>query len=137
LDKRDLFKQRTVALEALTINLPPDRRLFRQHLHLKARSGRKDFLPVEPQGGHSFLFRLSEPSRLISRYAGDVVGQTLAMEGMFAFFMESAFVGALVWGEKRLGPRVHFLTALLVATGREFAYGPDSEIASGGKELVE
>jgi cytochrome bd ubiquinol oxidase subunit I len=52
-----------------------------------------------------------------SRYAGGVVGQTLAMEGMFAFFMESAFVGALIWGEKRLGPRVHFLTALLVATG--------------------
>jgi len=52
-----------------------------------------------------------------SRYAGAVVGQTLAMEGMFAFFMESAFVGALVWGEKRLGPRVHFLTAVLVATG--------------------
>jgi hypothetical protein len=24
-------------------------------------SGRKDFLPVEPQGGLSFLFRLSEP----------------------------------------------------------------------------
>src|SRR5271165_4167556 len=52
-----------------------------------------------------------------SRYAGGVIGQTLAMEGMFAFFMESAFVGALIWGEKRLGPRVHFLTALLVATG--------------------
>ncbi len=29
-----------------------------------------------------------------SRYAGGVVGQTLAMEGMFAFFLESAFVGA-------------------------------------------
>ena len=29
-----------------------------------------------------------------SRYAGGVIGQTLAMEGMFAFFMESAFIGA-------------------------------------------
>jgi cytochrome bd ubiquinol oxidase subunit I len=52
-----------------------------------------------------------------SRYAGGVVGQTLAMEGMFAFLLESAFVGALVWGEKRLGPRKHFLAALGVATG--------------------
>src|SRR5580658_6005252 len=52
-----------------------------------------------------------------SRYAGGIVGQTLAMEGMFAFFLESAFVGALVWGEKRLGPRVHFLAAIGVATG--------------------
>jgi cytochrome d ubiquinol oxidase subunit I len=52
-----------------------------------------------------------------SRYAGGVIGQTLAMEGMFAFFLESAFIGALIWGEKRLGPRYHFLAAVGVATG--------------------
>jgi cytochrome bd ubiquinol oxidase subunit I len=52
-----------------------------------------------------------------SKYAGGVVGQTLAMEGMFAFFLESAFIGALIWGEKRLGPRYHFLAALAVALG--------------------
>jgi cytochrome bd ubiquinol oxidase subunit I len=52
-----------------------------------------------------------------SRYAGSVIGQTLAMEGMFAFFLESAFVGALIWGEKRLGPRYHFMAAVAVALG--------------------
>jgi len=52
-----------------------------------------------------------------SRYAGGVIGQTLAMEGMFAFFLESAFIGALIWGEKRLGPRYHFLAAVAVALG--------------------
>ena len=52
-----------------------------------------------------------------SKYAGGVVGQTLAMEGMFAFFLESAFIGALIWGEKRLGPRYHFLAVLAVALG--------------------
>jgi len=52
-----------------------------------------------------------------SKHAGGVIGQTLAMEGMFAFFLESAFVGALIWGEKRLGPRYHFLTAVAVALG--------------------
>ena len=52
-----------------------------------------------------------------SKYAGGVVGQTLAMEGMFAFLLESAFVGALVWGEKRLGPRKHLLAAVGVALG--------------------
>jgi cytochrome bd ubiquinol oxidase subunit I len=52
-----------------------------------------------------------------SRYAGGVIGQTLAMEGMFAFFLESAFVGALIWGERRLGPRYHFLAAVAVALG--------------------
>jgi len=52
-----------------------------------------------------------------SVYSGNVIGQTLAMEGMFAFFLESAMVGALVWGEKRLGPRKHFIVALGVALG--------------------
>ena len=52
-----------------------------------------------------------------TKYAGGVIGQTLAMEGMFAFFLESAFIGALIWGEKRLGPRLHFLAALAVAVG--------------------
>src|SRR5271166_5287993 len=42
-----------------------------------------------------------------SRYAGGVIGQTLAMEGMFAFFLESAFLGLFLYGEKRLSPRAH------------------------------
>src|SRR2546423_14617695 len=52
-----------------------------------------------------------------SKYAGGVIGQTLAMEGMFAFFLESAFIGVLIFGEKRLGPRLHFVAALAVAGG--------------------
>ncbi len=52
-----------------------------------------------------------------SRFAGGVIGQTLAMEGMFAFFLESAFIGALIFGEKHLSPRVHFLAAIGVAVG--------------------
>jgi hypothetical protein len=35
-----------------------------------------------------------------SKFAGNVIGQRLAMEGMFAFFLESAMVGAMVWGRK-------------------------------------
>jgi cytochrome d ubiquinol oxidase subunit I len=52
-----------------------------------------------------------------SRFSGNIIGQTLAMEGMFAFFLESAMIGAMVWGEKRLGPRKHFLATLGVALG--------------------
>ena len=40
-----------------------------------------------------------------SRRTGGVIGQTLAMEGLFAFFLESSFLALLVFGEKRLGPR--------------------------------
>ena len=39
-----------------------------------------------------------------SRYAGGVIGQTLAMEGLFAFFLESSFLGLLVFGERRPRP---------------------------------
>ena len=52
-----------------------------------------------------------------SHTTGEVIGQTLAMEGMFAFFLESALVGALIWGEERLGPRLHFLVACGTALG--------------------
>src|SRR5438034_5151621 len=51
-----------------------------------------------------------------SAYAGGVVGQMLAMEGVFSFFLESAFLGLVLFGEKKLGPRGHVAaTALLFA----------------------
>jgi len=52
-----------------------------------------------------------------SRFAGGVIGQTLAMEGMFAFFLESAFLGLFLYGEKRLSPRGHWLSAIAVFIG--------------------
>jgi len=52
-----------------------------------------------------------------SRFAGGVIGQTLAMEGMFAFFLESAFLGLFLYGEKRLSPRAHWLSAIAVFFG--------------------
>jgi cytochrome d ubiquinol oxidase subunit I len=52
-----------------------------------------------------------------SRYSAGVIGQTLAMEGMIAFFLESAFVAALVFGEAKLSRRKHFGAALSVWLG--------------------
>jgi len=52
-----------------------------------------------------------------SRFAGGVIGQTLAMEGMFAFFLESAFLGLFLYGEKRLGPVGHWWSAVAVFLG--------------------
>src|SRR6201997_1964261 len=54
---------------------------------------------------------------VFSRFAGGVIGQTLAMEGMFAFFLESAFLGLFLYGEKRLSPRAHLWSALAVFLG--------------------
>src|SRR6476646_2415616 len=52
-----------------------------------------------------------------SKSAGAVIGQTLAMEGLFAFFLESSFLGLLVFGEKRIGRRAHFAAALALFAG--------------------
>ena len=52
-----------------------------------------------------------------SWYAGGVVGQTLAMEGVFAFFLESTFLGLFLFGEKKLGPRGHLATAFALFLG--------------------
>jgi cytochrome d ubiquinol oxidase subunit I len=52
-----------------------------------------------------------------ARYAGPVVGQTLFMEGVFAFFAESSLLGVFLFGESRVGPRAHWLSAVGVAFG--------------------
>ena len=52
-----------------------------------------------------------------SAFTGDVIAQTLAMEGAFAFFLESAFVGLFLFGERRFGQRVHWFSALMVFIG--------------------
>src|ERR1051326_6500397 len=52
-----------------------------------------------------------------ARFAGGVIGQTLAMEGTFAFFLESSFLGMFLYGEKRLTPRQHWFAALGVFLG--------------------
>ena len=52
-----------------------------------------------------------------SRLTGGVIGQPLVMEGVFSFFLESAFLGLFLFGEKRLGPRLHWLTGVAVFLG--------------------
>jgi cytochrome d ubiquinol oxidase subunit I len=52
-----------------------------------------------------------------SDYAGGVIGQTLAMEGAFAFFLESTFLGIVLFGEKRLGQRVHWFATFMLFVG--------------------
>jgi cytochrome d ubiquinol oxidase subunit I len=52
-----------------------------------------------------------------SKAAGGVIGQTLAMEGVFSFFLESSFLGAFHFGEKSLGPLGHWFSSLLMFVG--------------------
>ena len=66
-------------------------------------------IPLEFQFGTNWSY--------FSRFAGGVIGQTLAMEGMFAFFLESAFLGLFLFGEERLSPRAHWCSAAAVCAG--------------------
>jgi cytochrome d ubiquinol oxidase subunit I len=52
-----------------------------------------------------------------SNFAGGVVGQTLAMEGIFAFFLESGFLGLFLFGEGRISPFLHWLSAVMLGLG--------------------
>jgi cytochrome d ubiquinol oxidase subunit I len=52
-----------------------------------------------------------------SRVSGGVIGQPLAMEGVFSFFLESAFLGLFLYGGKRLSKRLHWFSALMVWIG--------------------
>ncbi len=52
-----------------------------------------------------------------SKMAGGVIGQTLAMEGVYSFFLESSFLGLFLFGERRLGRVGHWLAAFLVFLG--------------------
>ncbi len=52
-----------------------------------------------------------------SASAGGVIGLTLALEGMFAFFAESAFLGLFLFGEKRISRRAHFVSAVMLFLG--------------------
>jgi cytochrome bd ubiquinol oxidase subunit I len=52
-----------------------------------------------------------------SNFAGGVIGQTLAMEGLFAFFLESSFLGILLFGEGRFSQQVQWAASLMLFLG--------------------
>jgi cytochrome d ubiquinol oxidase subunit I len=76
---------------------------------LAFRDGVVTGIPMEFQFGTNWA--------AFSHKTGGVIGQTLAMEGIFAFFLESSFLALLVFGEGRLGPRLHALAALALFVG--------------------
>jgi cytochrome d ubiquinol oxidase subunit I len=56
-----------------------------------------------------------------SKYVGDIFGSALAAEGIFAFALESGFLGILIFGWKRVSPRVHFFSTIMVFFGSLFS----------------
>jgi len=56
-----------------------------------------------------------------SRFVGNVFGSLLAAEGVFAFFLEGGFLGLMLFGGNRLGPRMWLLATFLVVFGAHFS----------------
>jgi cytochrome d ubiquinol oxidase subunit I len=56
-----------------------------------------------------------------SRYVGDIFGSALAAEGLFAFGLESAFLGVLLFGWHRVKPWVHLISTIGVFIGSMFS----------------
>lgn len=51
------------------------------------------------------------------RLTGGVIGPLLAYEVLTAFFLEASFLGVMLFGWRKVGPRLHFLATVLVAVG--------------------
>ncbi|MGH8495057.1 MAG: cytochrome ubiquinol oxidase subunit I [Gammaproteobacteria bacterium] len=56
-----------------------------------------------------------------SEVAGNVVGPLMMYEVLAAFFLEAGFLGVMLFGWNRVGPRLHFLATLMVMTGTFFS----------------
>jgi cytochrome d ubiquinol oxidase subunit I len=56
-----------------------------------------------------------------SRFVGDIFGSPLAVEGIYAFFLESGFLALPLFGWKRIGPRLHLFSTCMVALGAHFS----------------
>jgi len=116
-----LFPQLTIGLAALlvvfkTLYLRTSDTLYNDTARFWARIFGINFvfgvvtgIPMEFQFGTNWA--------RFSQAAGGVIGQTLALEGMFAFFLESSFLGLFLFGEQRLGRVGHWFAAFAVFLG--------------------
>lgn len=52
-----------------------------------------------------------------SKFVGDIFGAPLAAEGIFAFFLESTFLGLFLFGRNKVSKGVHWFSSLMVAFG--------------------
>ena len=116
-----LFPQLTMGLALLmvalkTIALRRHDERYNQAARFWARIFAVNFL-IGVVTGIPMEFQFGTNWSQFARTTGGVIGQPLAMEGVFSFFLESAFLGLFLFGERRLTPMMHWLSAFLVFVG--------------------
>src|SRR5580704_1620418 len=116
-----IFPQLTMGLALLLVYLKTKfLRTGDEHYNRSARFWARIFainFAIGVVTGIPMEFQFGTNWARFSRAAGGVIGQTLAMEGVFSFFLESSFLGVFLFGEKRLGPKAHWFAAFLVFLG--------------------
>jgi len=116
-----LFPQLTMGLALLivvfkTIALRSGNELYHQAARFWARIFAINFL-IGVVTGIPMEFQFGTNWSQFARITGGVIGQPLAMEGVFSFFLESTFLGLFLFAEKRLSPWQHWASAFLVFVG--------------------
>ncbi|HZS49838.1 MAG TPA: cytochrome ubiquinol oxidase subunit I [Bryobacterales bacterium] len=116
-----IFPQLTMGLAPLivalkTLSLRSDRpafghaaRFWTKIFGINFLAGVVTGIPMEFQFGTNWA--------RFSQWTGGVIAQPVAMEGVFSFFLESAFLGLFLFGEKRLSRAAHWAAGFLVFLG--------------------
>jgi len=116
-----LFPQLTMGLALLIVILKTMAlRTGNEHYNESARFWAKIFAINFAMGvvtGIPMEFQFGTNWARFSKAAGGVIGHTLAMEGVYSFFLESSFLGLFLFGEKRLGRVGHWFAAFAVFVG--------------------
>jgi len=116
-----IFPQITMGLALLIVVLKTMAlRIGNEHYNRAARFWAKIFginFAVGVVTGIPMEFQFGTNWSAFSKAAGGVIGQTLAMEGVFSFFLESSFLGLFLFGEKRLGRIGHWFSAMMIFVG--------------------
>jgi cytochrome bd ubiquinol oxidase subunit I len=116
-----IFPQLTMGLALLLLYLKTKAiRTGDEHYNRAARFWARIFginFAIGVVTGIPMEFQFGTNWAVFSKAAGGVIGQTLAMEGVFSFFMESSFLGLFLFGEKKLGKMGHWWAAFMVWLG--------------------
>lgn len=116
-----LFPQLTMGLALLIVILKAAHlRTGNESLNESARFWARIFAINFAMGvvtGIPMEFQFGTNWSRFSKAAGGIIGQTLALEGVYSFFLESSFLGLFIYGEKLLGRIGHFVAAFCVFLG--------------------
>ena len=116
-----IFPQLTMGLALLLVYLKTKAlRTGDEHYNRAARFWARIFginFAIGVVTGIPMEFQFGTNWAAFSKAAGGVIGQTLAMEGVFSFFLESSFLGLFLFGEKKLGRIGHWWAAFFVWLG--------------------